>query len=209
MNASCKGAQNTRLWNIHHAQLEPILRATSGHGGLFFCVWHVIMCMQAPVSYDKQNSFPHLFISAPGRKQPERERKKSQKGCLSSSHNIWLHWMSPLVFSLDWACHFSWLLLYPDMHHQLIGRNERIREKKWSSSALVAAQDPAFGSQQRSQGKICTGIKGSSRHDNRHHGCSICGLSPTVLQELKGPPISGVAEVSECYYGTFQHGNSR
>lgn len=159
MNASCKGAQNTRLWNIHHAQLEPILWATSGHGGLFFCVWHVIMCMQAPVSYDKQNSFSHLFISARGRKQPERERKNPPKRLfiLFAQHlaalNESISLQSPV--SVPFQLAFT-LPRHASSAHWQEWENKR---KKWSSSALVAAQDPAFGSQQRSQGKICPGIR--------------------------------------------------
>ena len=44
MNASRSGTQNTRLCNIHHGQLEPILWATSGYGGPFFSERAVWLC---------------------------------------------------------------------------------------------------------------------------------------------------------------------
>lgn len=99
MNASCKSTQNTCLCNIHHAQLEPILWATSEYGGLFFSVYGIWLCAcEHLFPMTNTTNFPICLYQHFGGKQPEI----SQKSGLSHLHNIWLDWMSPLVFSLWW-----------------------------------------------------------------------------------------------------------
>lgn len=102
---------------------SPFSRPQVGTGAILFCVCHVIMCTRAPVSYDKHKSFPHLFISALGRKQPEISQKKLfipfSQHLAGSDQSISLQ--SPV------ACHFGWFQLKLVMHYQLVGRNERFR----------------------------------------------------------------------------------
>lgn len=100
MNASCKGTQNTRLCNIHRAQLETILWATSGYGGLFFSVYGMWLCAcEHLFPMTNKTHSPICVYQCFGRKQLE----KSQKGCLSPFRSIWQDWTSPLVSSLQWG----------------------------------------------------------------------------------------------------------
>lgn len=98
MNALCKGTQSTSLTSIHYLQLEPIQSPQVSKGELLFSVRYVIMCLWAPVSYDKHNSFPICLYPRVGRKKLEL----SWKACLFP-HNIWLDSTSPLILSLRWC----------------------------------------------------------------------------------------------------------
>lgn len=103
-----------------------------GIGAILFCVWHVIMFAQAPVSYDKHNSFPHLFISILGRKQSEISQKRLF--IPFSQHLAGLNQSISLQSPV--ACHFGWFQFESDMYYQLVGRNERFRFRDplvWSS----------------------------------------------------------------------------
>lgn len=84
------------------------------------------MCVRAPVSYDKHNSFSHLFISALWKKTAWN---KPKKGCLSPLHNIWLDLNESISLQSPVACHFGWFQHTPDTHYQLfVGRNESFGE---------------------------------------------------------------------------------
>lgn len=102
---------------------SPFSRPQVGTGAILFCVWHVIMCTRAPVSYDKHNSFPHLFISVLGRKQPEISQQRLF--IAFSQHLAGLDQSISLQSPV--ACHFGWFQLEPDMHYQLIAKSERFR----------------------------------------------------------------------------------
>lgn len=83
------------------------------------------MCLRAPVSYDKHNSFPHLFISTSWKKTAWNKPKKVVYP--PSQHLAALNESISLQSLV--ACHFGWFQLEPDTHYQLtVGRNERFGE---------------------------------------------------------------------------------
>lgn len=158
------------------------------------------MCMQAPVSCDKHNSFPLCMYRCFGGKQLE----KSQKGCWSPFHNIWQDWTSPLVFCLQWRVISAAFMHYQlgrmrdlerllqnrahqlKFHHQILLLNlsgEVKQSLAWSRFVL------ASGLEWRALVPMTTAV-----------------LVPTVLQE--GPPAFMGAEASHAHYNAFQHGNS-
>lgn len=115
MNASCKGTQNTCLCNVHRAQLEPILFATSGYGGLFFSVYGMWLCACKHLfPMTNTTHFPICLYQSAGRKQPWNEPKRL---FIPLPRNIWLQWMSPLVFNLLWCAILGWFQLQPGTHY--------------------------------------------------------------------------------------------
>lgn len=159
------------------------------------------MCVWAPVSYDKHDSFSHLFISALWKKT---DWNKPRKGCLSPSSQHLAGLNESISLRSLVACHFGWIQL--NTHYQLVvGRNERFRELLLQ--AWVTAPKSSFwisavkSNNHRAKGRfvLASGFEQASpsRHDNCHHGRSICGLTPTVLHEQKNrPPVFIGAERS-------------
>ncbi len=146
MNASCKGAQNIRLCNIRHAQLEPILWATSGYGGLFFSVYGMWLCACEHL-FPMTNTahFPICLYQRFGRKTAWN---KPRKGCLSPSSQHLAGSNESISLRSLVACHFGRFQL--NTHYQLaVGRNERFRELLLQ--AWVTAQNPPFESRRWSQ----------------------------------------------------------
>lgn len=191
MNASCKGTQNTRLCNIHHAQLEPILWATSEYGGLFFSVYGMWLCAREHLFPMTNNSFSHLFISALWKKTAWNKPQKKKRLFIPSSQHLAGSNESISLQSLV-ACHFPWFQHKPDFISLV-----EMRDLVYSSCKI-----PPIGS--RRLGKDLYWHLGPSQH-----GRCVRGLTPTVLHEQKSPPVFRGAEVFRCYYGTFQHGNRR
>ncbi len=106
-------------------------------GAILFCVWHVIMFLWAPVSYDKHNSFSHLFISALWKKTAWNKPKRLF--IPSSQHLAGLNESISLQSLV--ACHFSWFQVKPDAHYQLaFGWNKRLGKsclQAWVSAPKI------------------------------------------------------------------------
>lgn len=170
MNASCKGTQNTCLCNIHHAQLEPILWATSGYRGYsFLCMACDYVRTSTCFLWQTQLISPSVYINT----WKKTVWNKPKKGCLSPFHNIWLDWISPLVFNLQWrvilagfnsslTCIINLLVEMKDLDLETLLYGA-LALQKLSTPAWITAPNPSFEPRRRSQtisdrGKICTGI---------------------------------------------------
>lgn len=136
------------------------------------------MCLQAPVSFDKHNSFSPLFISALWKKTAwNRPKRRLFIPC--SQHLAGLNESISLQSLM--ACHFPWFQLKHDMLYQL-GRNDRF--------GVLFLQNP-FGSQRirttATQRRMHVGNLGPSQH-----GCCGCGLAATVLHKRNRKALRSV-----------------